>query len=120
MLSIKSFFALLLTCGVLYSCSKKSDTPAGGTTAISCTGITPGFAANVMPLIQANCATSTACHATGSINTGGPFTNYTQVKNKASIIRSQVVSKVMPQGGSLSAAQIQTIACWVDNGAPNN
>lgn len=77
------------------------------------------FAADVQPLIQTSCAIA-GCHDAGSGNKGGPFTNYTQIKNKAATIKGQVTSGAMPQGSSLTAAQIQLISCWVDSGALNN
>ena len=80
---------------------------------------TISFTVEIMPIIQTRCAI-VACHDAGSGNIGGPFTNYTQIKNKAINIKSQVLSGAMPQGSSLSAAQIQAISCWVSNGALNN
>jgi uncharacterized membrane protein len=53
-------------------------------------------------------------------NGPGALTTFNQIKNAASAIRSAVVSKRMPLGGSLTDAQIQSIACWADNGALNN
>ena|ERR1700730_5660852 len=78
------------------------------------------FTANVNPIIQANCATTPDCHSSGSSTTGGPFTNYTQIKNMSAVIRGQVISGIMPKTGSLTSAQIQTIICWIDAGALNN
>jgi hypothetical protein len=78
------------------------------------------FAANVNPIIQSKCAISPDCHASGSTNTGGPLTNYTQISNMAPVIKGQVVSGLMPKTGSLTSTELQTIVCWVDAGAPNN
>lgn len=85
----------------------------------TCDGVSTSFSANVGPIIQTNCAVSD-CHATGSTNGPGPLTNYTQIKNAAVQIKQAVVSRFMPQGSSLTNAQIKTISCWVDAGAPNN
>jgi hypothetical protein len=85
----------------------------------TCDGVAISFTANVQPIIQSVCAVS-GCHATGSTNGVGPLTNYTQVKNASVQIKQAVVSRFMPQGSSLSNAQIRTISCWVDAGAPNN
>ncbi|CAN5427381.1 hypothetical protein BH10BAC3_BH10BAC3_39930 [soil metagenome] len=103
-------------------CSKKSDssvTPPPVTT-ITCTGINPGFASEVLPLIQTKCATNSGCHAAGSTNSGGPLTTYAQINARSSNIKSQVSSGAMPKSGSLSAAEKNTIVCWVSNGALNN
>ena len=78
------------------------------------------FASNVNPIIQSKCATTPDCHASGSTNTAGPLTNYTQIHNLAAVIRGQIVSGIMPKTGSLSSTELQTIVCWIDAGAPNN
>jgi hypothetical protein len=87
--------------------------------ASTCDGANISFAADVMPLIQSSCA-KPDCHAAGSINGPGALTNYSQIKNAAVQIQSAVVSRFMPQDGSLSTSQIKTINCWVSAGAPNN
>lgn len=84
-----------------------------------CNTLNAEYAADIAPIIQSSCAIP-GCHDAASGNKGGPFTNFTQVKNKAAIIKAQVVSGAMPQGLSLSQEQIKLISCWVDSGAPNN
>jgi len=78
------------------------------------------FVANVNPVIQSKCATTPDCHASGSSNTGGPFTTYSQIKNMSNVIRGQLISGLMPKTGSLTSMELQTIICWIDAGAPNN
>ncbi|WP_105014948.1 c-type cytochrome [Polaribacter porphyrae] len=78
-----------------------------------CDAIT--FSVDVKPIIDSNCI---QCHGTG-----GNFPNlttYTGVSTNATIVKTEIVSKRMPQGGSLSDAEIQAISCWVDAGALNN
>jgi hypothetical protein len=108
----------LLIAGFLFllACSKEEDSGNTG----ACQGPTPSFASNVLPLMQTKCAVNSGCHGTGAVNSGGPLTNFTQIKAKAASIRSQVNAGLMPQGSSLSAAEKSTILCWVDGGAPNN
>jgi hypothetical protein len=77
------------------------------------------FAADVNPVIQAFCNTS-GCHANGSTNGPGPLTNYLQVHNNSTIIRTAISTGRMPQGSSLSTAQKNSIICWIDSGAPDN
>ena len=103
-------------------CSKSDDSNVSPppTSTISCTGISPGFATDILPLIQAKCATNSGCHAAGSTNSGGPLTTYTQINARASNIKSQVSSGAMPQTGSLTTAEKSAIVCWVNNGALNN
>jgi hypothetical protein len=80
------------------------------------TGIS--FANSIKPLLQENCA-SAGCHGTNSGN--GDWTNYTKVKEKAALIKTRTGDKSMPIGGeTLTEQEINMIACWVDDGAPNN
>jgi hypothetical protein len=78
------------------------------------------FATDVNPIIQSSCATNAGCHASGSTNGPGPLTDYGQVYSARSAIRSAVISKTMPQNGSLTPTQINNIVCWIDSGASNN
>lgn len=75
------------------------------------------FANEINPILQAECQSSN-CHGSGSIN--GDWTKFSAVVAKASLIKSRTADKSMPRGGSLTAAQIALIACWVDDGALNN
>lgn len=84
----------------------------------TCDGVAISFAANVNPIISTKCATNSGCHGAGSANGPGPLTSYELVKAAASNIKSAVVSGRMPKTGSISAAQVNTIKCWVDNGTP--
>jgi hypothetical protein len=78
------------------------------------------FSGTIKPIIDANCATSSSCHASGAV--GRPvLTTYSEIKSNASKIKSLTASGAMPQGGgSLTTQQKADIACWVDGGAPNN
>ena len=102
---------------LFYSCYNDKEEILYGT--VSCDGVNASFAANVFPIIQANCAVPD-CHAAGSTNGPGPLTTYTEIKNAADHIKPAVVSRFMPKDGSLTTTQIKTISCWVDAGAPNN
>jgi hypothetical protein len=78
------------------------------------------FTANVNPIIQAKCATTPDCHASGSTNYAGPLTSYDLIHNLVPAIKVQVISGTMPKTGSLTSSELQTIVCWIDAGAPNN
>jgi hypothetical protein len=117
------FTSLFIFSVVIFTaCSKKDSTPAGGGGGItfSCTGISPKFAADVQPIITSVCATNSNCHASGSVTSGGPFTNYAEVNAKKSNIRTQILAGTMPKSGTISQAQINAVICWIDSGAPNN
>lgn len=74
------------------------------------------FTLDVKPIIDANCI---SCHSTS----GGQSPNletYQAISANANLVKSEVVAKTMPIGGSLTDAEIQAISCWVDNGALND
>ena len=79
------------------------------------TGIS--FATSVKPIMDTNCNLS-GCHGSG---TGArDWTNFDNVKANAQNIKIRTGNKSMPPGTPLSQPQIDQIACWVDDGAPNN
>jgi hypothetical protein len=85
----------------------------------------PTFARDVAPILNARCV---SCHRPNQI---GPMslTSYTEARPWARAIKSKVVTRQMPPWGadprygrfkndwSLSQAEIDTIAAWVDAGA---
>jgi len=113
---------------IIIACSKGTGSNSGGDVnpppppppPASCINTPVKFSTDVSPIIQSSCASSSGCHGNGSTNGPGPLTTFEQVKNAASSIKSAVVNKRMPLGGTLSNSQIQSISCWVDNGALNN
>ena len=78
-----------------------------------CADIT--FSANVKPIIDNNCI---QCHSAGANFPN--LTTYNGVSANKDIVKAEVVSGRMPQGGSLTQAEIKAIECWVDAGALNN
>jgi cytochrome c553 len=87
----------------------------------------PTFAKDVAPIVFDKCA---SCHREGEV-APMPLLTYEQVRPWARAIKNKVVAREMPPWGadpketlpmrndiSLSDAQIQTIAAWVDAGAP--
>jgi len=72
----------------------------------------------VKAIIDANCAV-TGCHVSG-----GAAVSFTMIDNiiaNAGDIKAKTQSGEMPKGGpALSTEKLNTIACWVDDGAPNN
>ncbi len=70
----------------------------------------------VKSIIDSNCALP-ACHG----GTQSPdFREFTNVQNNAENIKTRTQNGSMPPTGALPAAQVQAIACWVDDGAQNN
>jgi len=72
------------------------------------------FVNDIKPIVDANCI---ECHG----GTRFPdLRTYEGVSNSADRVKTQVVNRTMPQGGSLSNDQIELIRCWIENGALNN
>ena len=120
-----SVIALILFSSAVFIACSKSDTTTGGGSGggaitFSCVGISPKFSTDVQPILTTVCSINTNCHATGTSNSGGPFTTHAQVFAKKSNIRAAILSGSMPQSGTITQAQINAFICWIDSGAPNN
>jgi hypothetical protein len=102
---------------LVIACSKSNDS---SNYIVDCSAGAKSYATDVSPLIQTYCAGNSGCHASGSINGPGPLTTYQQVYTSRAAIRSAVASGYMPQDKTLSAAQKNTIVCWIDDGATDN
>jgi hypothetical protein len=79
------------------------------------------WADDIMPIINANCAVS-GCH-NGDNGSSRNWTVLSNVQNSASNIKTRTGTKTMPpasSGKSLTDAEIELIACWVDDGAQEN
>ncbi|MBS1665888.1 MAG: hypothetical protein JST58_00775 [Bacteroidetes bacterium] len=86
----------------------------------SSTCVKDSFAVYINPMIQTSCANGSGCHGAGSSSGPGALTTYSQIKANATAIQASVSAGRMPLGSPLSASQIQSITCWVNNGALNN
>ena len=116
--ALKVALAIIVSSFMIISCSK--DNNGGGGSTLDCNTVSnKAFAADVNPIIQSSCNVA-GCHAAGSTNGPGPLTNYNEIFNARTAIRSAVASNRMPQGGSLTTSQKNSILCWIDSGAPNN
>lgn len=82
------------------------------------TGIS--FNASVKSIIETNCAVS-GCHVAGTGRAN--FTQFSTIQDNASTIKSHTQSGTMPPEGSghtLTDSEIQEIACWIEDGTPQN
>jgi hypothetical protein len=76
------------------------------------------YSTDVKSIIDTNCAVP-GCHVSGTGRAN--FTSISAVISNAAAIKSRTASGNMPQGGpKLPQPQLDLIACWVDDGAPNN
>ena len=74
------------------------------------------FKNDVQPIISSSCASS-ACHGADQ---DPLLTDYSSISAKADRIQFRTGNGTMPPSGPLSADDIQTIKCWVEQGALNN
>src|SRR5436309_183183 len=111
---------LLGTVGVI------ATTHAAGSAARAA-GTVPTFTKDVAPIIFKNCTT---CHRAGEV-APMTFLSYEDVRPWAKVIKTKVTAREMPPWGadsehslkmrndrSLTQQQVDTIAAWVDGGAP--
>ena len=80
------------------------------------------FSASVKPIIEANCAV-TGCHVAGNPLMTPNFQVTANILNNAGGIRDNTSAKIMPppdSGRSLTDEEIQILACWANDGGPNN
>jgi uncharacterized membrane protein len=87
--------------------------------AVDCATIGAKFAADIQPIINAQCATA-GCHNASAAG-GVTLMTYAQISAAKDRINARaVVQKTMPTSGPLSTTEINKIKCWIDGGALNN
>lgn len=92
------------------------------TEVVSVCDTTVSYAAEIAPLINAQCI---GCHTPGG-GGAGDFSTYEGFKLKVdngSVNNRVITMKDMPTPGSgftLTNAERQKISCWIEQGAPNN
>jgi hypothetical protein len=88
----------------------------------SCDSGTVGYQDSVKPIVQTKCALD-GCH-NGTNHELPNWTDFSTFQNRASDVKRRILAHEMPPSnspaGGLSHAQINAIACWVDQGAQNN
>ena len=109
-------FSFTATALLIIGCTKSPGSQSAYTE--DCSGAAKSFAKDVNPIIQTYCTKNSRCHAEGSRD--GVLTTYQGIYNERNPIYSDVQSGRMPNDGSLTAAQRNTILCWISNGATNN
>ncbi len=78
------------------------------------------FSLSIAPIIDSNCAIS-RCHVNGQQQPA--FLTYEQISFFAGKIKSRTSNGTMPppeSGNRIEQLEIDKIACWVDDGAPDN
>lgn len=72
---------------------------------------------DIKPIMETYCAVS-GCH--NGTSRSNDFRKYNTVKFYSKSIRSKTQDGSMPFDGELTQNQIDIIACWIDDGLPNN
>jgi len=123
----KSVKYLLAFCLFFVGCSKSNEeslNPAGGGNPTGCDTANMKYAANIQPIIQANCY---RCHGNGQSQGSISLDTYAKLQRVA--VNGTLVGVIshasgftpMPQNASkLSDCDINKIKRWVLNGALNN
>ena len=76
------------------------------------------YSIDVKPIIETKCAIS-GCHVAGGSSPN--FTQFANIQSSAAQIKTVTQNGSMPKNGSkLPQAELDLIACWVDDGALNN
>lgn len=75
------------------------------------------YSNQIRPILDANCQNSN-CH--GGNSNIPTFATYADVSAKADRIKFRTGNGTMPPNGPLANSDVQLIADWVDQGAPNN
>ncbi|HEY0654867.1 MAG TPA: hypothetical protein VGD65_17135 [Chryseosolibacter sp.] len=79
---------------------------------------------DIKPILESKCAIS-GCH-NGSLGADRDWSNFAVFQENAQHgnVKNFVVNRIMPPAsspkGGLSQDQINAIACWIDDDAPNN
>ena len=120
---------IILTSLIVISCSKSNEETLqqntnGNTGGNNCDTVNMKYAADVLPIIQANCY---SCHGNGLSQNGVSLDSYAKVKvqadngNLIGVITHADGYPPMPQGAAkLSDCNINKIRSWISRGALNN
>jgi len=126
----KILFAVTLLTVIVTGCyNDKSDKLYPAPTNVTCDTTTVTYAADVKPIIVANCAVSGGCHdAAGKATSGFDYTVFSDLQGNAldgTLVRDitwATHANQMPKGtgSKLPDCDINKIIRWVNLGALNN
>ena len=114
-----SIFLLAAITALLFACSKRQAEelkPAipTGPTAVTTANVTYNNFASA--LFQTKC---NSCHGpNGGLKGVWALNGLASIKNDARVANAVLVTKTMPQGGSLTASERELLQAWVDKGMP--
>ncbi|MEY2899662.1 MAG: hypothetical protein RL138_1715 [Bacteroidota bacterium] len=114
---MKKYFLLSAVIASLVAVGCLKDQAAQVKTVVAQPGAcdTITYAKHIQPLMDMYCAYS-GCHSTNN-SPRVPLTTYAEVSLQAASIDNHVFTlQDMPLGGTMSAAELQQLRCWLDNG----
>ncbi len=101
-------FCLLFSSLYISSCTDKLPVPA-----LDCSTSTVGYDLDIKPILDSKCNTS-GCHDDSSMPR---FDDYTSLSSsRMEQIATRVENGEMPPSGNISAASVDSIRCWRENG----
>ena len=109
----KKFLPVLIICSVVLLMSCENNVEESFQEVEACDP-NISFSTAIKPIIDNNCI---QCH---NGNQFPDLRTYESIRVNASKIIEETQTRRMPIGGSLTIAQIEAIACWIDSGALNN
>lgn len=110
---IKNILVIIVVSAAFFSCENNVEEESPNNEEELCNSDI-SFTSKVKPIIDNNCI---RCHGGNQLP---DLRSYTRIKNNTERIKEQVVNRTMPQGGSLTSAEIELIRCWIENGAIDN
>jgi hypothetical protein len=122
----KGVISLLIIAFVLTlsSCTADKTIPIEIVETGICDTLTPSFAADVLPVIQINCAFG-GCHDSGTSSGGYVLETHAQITGSISAVwpamnHNGAFSPMPKFAAKLSDSTIQVISCWIDQGKLDN
>ena len=119
--------SLLLSIGV-QSCYTDNEEELYGSSTTVCDTAVGTYTANVLPLMNAQCATA-GCHNAATASAGANLSTYASTKTYitnskdffiGSIKHTSGFSAMPKSGNKMAACEIAKIESWINAGMPNN
>jgi hypothetical protein len=100
---------------LLFQTCKKDDLKN-----LDCSKIAATYNADIKPLVNTQCNTSSGCHGSGSSLDYSTYAGLKSIADNGSLEKKVLTDKSMPPSGALSLDNKKKIKCWLNNGSLNN
>ena len=123
-----SFLGSILLSISIQSCYNDNEEVLYGTSTTTCDTAIGTYTKNVLPIMNAQCATS-GCHNTATASAGANLSGYTTTKSYITNNKDLFIGSIkhtsgfsaMPKGGNkMATCDISKIESWINAGMPNN